>query len=188
MLQHSEAELHMWGRQAILINCGKPWWRKMILEMFLILNNDWNLMLRHTGYLQLSNAWIQSVPNKTKAFSATFKKSLFAIPVGSSISIPSKSVNSQPQECNQIALNCKIWGSCSLCLQAQQLCRPDSLHPLVIAAVLRATVNKTFCAITVPNTVIFSCNQFPSISYNCIVSLDIYVTVFCPYGNYKTWP
>jgi hypothetical protein len=49
-----------------------------------------------------------TTPKQNLSFSAALKKLLFAVPVGSLIQIPSKSVNSEHLEWNLIALNNKM--------------------------------------------------------------------------------
>ena len=61
---------------------------------------------------------------------------------------------------------------------------PTQPAPAVLRAVLQ--VKQIFCGITVPNTVIpLSFNQFPLTTSVCPCLMDIYVVVFCPFGNYK---
>jgi hypothetical protein len=49
-----------------------------------------------------------TTPKQNLSISAALKKSLFAVPVGSLIQLPSKSVNSEHLEWNLIAVNNKM--------------------------------------------------------------------------------
>jgi len=56
------------------------------------------------------------------------------------------------------------------------------------SAGLRAVIKQIFYGITIRNTVILNFNQFPLTTSVCPCLMDIYVVVFCPFGNYKPWP